>query len=171
MSSRAAGRLGRGADVWALGPRTHDQLFSSCLHTSTVNVSKGCGPHRLCMHTSSAYTIGTSTTCEGCVSSTSARGYHLHTHINSRTYTQTHTSVHTGNTPHTHTHTHAHSHPTVHTGTTTTCESLFMGVPCISLSGDCHAYNVGVSLLAATGLEKVRLFVVCVHFYVHTCVV
>jgi len=30
-----------------------------------------------------------------------------------------------------------------------------MGVPCITLAGDCHAYNVGVSLLAAVGLEEV----------------
>lgn len=40
-------------------------------------------------------------------------------------------------------------------GTTTTCESLFMGVPCISLVGGGHAHNVGASLLAAVGLDKV----------------
>lgn len=29
-----------------------------------------------------------------------------------------------------------------------------MGVPCITLSGACHAHNVGVSLLHAVGLES-----------------
>jgi Glycosyl transferase family 41 len=37
-------------------------------------------------------------------------------------------------------------------GTTTTCESLFMGVPCVSLAGRCHAHNVGLSLLTAVGM-------------------
>jgi hypothetical protein len=37
-------------------------------------------------------------------------------------------------------------------GTTTTTESLFMGVPVITLSGRCHAHNVSASLLAAVGL-------------------
>ena len=37
-------------------------------------------------------------------------------------------------------------------GTTTTCESLYMGVPCVSLKGACHAQNVGVSLMTAVGL-------------------
>ncbi|CAI0462572.1 unnamed protein product [Linum tenue] len=39
-------------------------------------------------------------------------------------------------------------------GTTTTCESLFMGVPCITMSGAVHAHNVGVSLLSKVGLEN-----------------
>ncbi|CAI0391285.1 unnamed protein product [Linum tenue] len=38
-------------------------------------------------------------------------------------------------------------------GTTTTCESLFMGVPCITMAGAVHAHNVGVSLLSKVGLE------------------
>ncbi|XP_031282560.1 probable UDP-N-acetylglucosamine--peptide N-acetylglucosaminyltransferase SPINDLY isoform X1 [Pistacia vera] len=37
-------------------------------------------------------------------------------------------------------------------GTTTTCESLFMGVPCITMAGSVHAHNVGVSLLSKVGL-------------------
>jgi predicted O-linked N-acetylglucosamine transferase (SPINDLY family) len=41
-----------------------------------------------------------------------------------------------------------------YTGTTTTCESLFMGVPCITLRGNTHAHNVGVSLLSAVGLQE-----------------
>lgn len=43
--------------------------------------------------------------------------------------------------------------PWPYAGTTTTCESLFMGVPCITLKGRCHAHNVGLSLLTAIGLE------------------
>jgi len=39
-----------------------------------------------------------------------------------------------------------------YSGTTTTCESLYMGVPVISLKGDCHAHNVGLSLLNQVGL-------------------
>ena len=39
-------------------------------------------------------------------------------------------------------------------GTTTTCESLYMGVPCITLAGRCHAHNVGVSLLHAVGVAE-----------------
>ncbi|EPS61474.1 hypothetical protein M569_13323, partial [Genlisea aurea] len=37
-------------------------------------------------------------------------------------------------------------------GTTTTCESLYMGVPCITMGGSVHAHNVGVSLLKTVGL-------------------
>lgn len=37
-------------------------------------------------------------------------------------------------------------------GTTTTCESLFMGVPCVTMAGSVHAHNVGVSLLDKVGL-------------------
>jgi hypothetical protein len=37
-------------------------------------------------------------------------------------------------------------------GTTTTTEALYMGVPCITKLGHCHAHNVGASLLAAVGL-------------------
>ncbi|KAK8953261.1 putative UDP-N-acetylglucosamine--peptide N-acetylglucosaminyltransferase SPINDLY [Platanthera guangdongensis] len=37
-------------------------------------------------------------------------------------------------------------------GTTTTCESLYMGVPCVTLAGSVHAHNVGVSLLNNVGL-------------------
>lgn len=37
-------------------------------------------------------------------------------------------------------------------GTTTTCESLYMGVPCVTLMGACHAQNVGVSLMTTVGL-------------------
>nr|GLL46184.1 probable UDP-N-acetylglucosamine--peptide N-acetylglucosaminyltransferase SPINDLY [Ipomoea trifida] len=39
-------------------------------------------------------------------------------------------------------------------GTTTTCESLFMGVPCVTMGGSVHAHNVGVSLLKTVGLEN-----------------
>ncbi|KAF7147106.1 hypothetical protein RHSIM_Rhsim03G0070000 [Rhododendron simsii] len=37
-------------------------------------------------------------------------------------------------------------------GTTTTCESLYMGVPCVTMGGSVHAHNVGVSLLNTVGL-------------------
>ena len=36
-------------------------------------------------------------------------------------------------------------------GTTTTCESLYMGVPCVTMAGSVHAHNVGVSLLSTVG--------------------
>jgi len=39
-------------------------------------------------------------------------------------------------------------------GTTTTCESLFMGVPVICIKGDKHVSNVGVSLLTNVGLPN-----------------
>ena len=39
-------------------------------------------------------------------------------------------------------------------GTTTTCESLYMGVPCVTLAGACHAHNVGVSLMTAVGVAQ-----------------
>ncbi|XP_022963007.1 probable UDP-N-acetylglucosamine--peptide N-acetylglucosaminyltransferase SPINDLY [Cucurbita moschata] len=38
-------------------------------------------------------------------------------------------------------------------GTTTTCESLYMGVPCVTMAGSVHAHNVGVSLLTNVGLR------------------
>lgn len=37
-------------------------------------------------------------------------------------------------------------------GTTTTCESLYMGVPCVTMGGMVHAHNVGVSLLKTVGM-------------------
>ncbi|CAK0734281.1 hypothetical protein CVIRNUC_000409 [Coccomyxa viridis] len=43
--------------------------------------------------------------------------------------------------------------PFPYAGTTTTCESLYMGVPVVTLQGRCHAHNVGVSLLAVLGMR------------------
>ncbi|XP_024521713.1 probable UDP-N-acetylglucosamine--peptide N-acetylglucosaminyltransferase SPINDLY [Selaginella moellendorffii] len=37
-------------------------------------------------------------------------------------------------------------------GTTTTCESLYMGIPCVTMAGKVHANNVGVTLLSQVGL-------------------
>jgi predicted O-linked N-acetylglucosamine transferase (SPINDLY family) len=39
-------------------------------------------------------------------------------------------------------------------GTTTTCESLYMGVPCVTMAGSVHAHNVGVSLLSNVGMKS-----------------
>jgi len=39
-------------------------------------------------------------------------------------------------------------------GTTTTCESLWMGVPVVTLQGNNHAHNVGVSLLSVVGYQS-----------------
>ncbi|KDD72190.1 hypothetical protein H632_c3724p0, partial [Helicosporidium sp. ATCC 50920] len=44
--------------------------------------------------------------------------------------------------------------PWPYAGTTTTAESLFMGVPCLTRRGRCHAHNVGVSLLSVLGLAR-----------------
>lgn len=38
-------------------------------------------------------------------------------------------------------------------GTTTTCESLLMGVPVITLRGNCHSHNTGASILNELSLN------------------
>ena len=42
-------------------------------------------------------------------------------------------------------------------GTTTTCESLYMGVPCVAMRGLVHAHNVGVSLLQTVGMYSLHV--------------
>ncbi|KAE8681865.1 putative UDP-N-acetylglucosamine--peptide N-acetylglucosaminyltransferase SPINDLY [Hibiscus syriacus] len=38
-------------------------------------------------------------------------------------------------------------------GMATTCEFLYMGVPCVTMAGSVHAHNVGVSILSKVGLQ------------------
>ena len=52
--------------------------------------------------------------------------------------------------PSTKSHLHAYSYMDLsldtwpYAGTTTTCESLWMGVPCVTIRGKVHAHNVGM---------------------------
>jgi predicted O-linked N-acetylglucosamine transferase (SPINDLY family) len=46
-------------------------------------------------------------------------------------------------------------------GTTTTCESLYMGVPCVTMAGLVHANNVGVTLLHQVGNTPKCLSIGC----------
>jgi predicted O-linked N-acetylglucosamine transferase (SPINDLY family) len=41
-----------------------------------------------------------------------------------------------------------------YTGTTTTCEAMWMGVPVVSYAGSAHVERVGASVLAAAGLAE-----------------